>query len=366
MSTTDSVLAESGGQQSDPPPQLDDGQDQTEKRLSPVNADPPDDAAPGEPEAMTEAKNDEVDETTVAPASGAVEKEPNGPEPSASLDFRIPYLDGKVDGVEMFYRSVPEDVADFDWMDVSRLQTIFPARVIPTNGRKLGARQIPLALLIDAKTEHDKLVVVNWWRGMTSAEQAEESKSLRAVYRAPTRSNDLLPSTFFDELKTGYKKPIIRGEMPMGSPDNGRAASMEQQNLQQTDYIRRSEMNWTFRTISTAKELADNLSLPVPALYCAELDGTHVCDVEGCHYPALLRNRAKCCVHCRNWYPKEGYTRGGRGYLLLGPQYTNRKSFDPLCVCGDETCNSIGYSSNMVRIPSSFLAQLLIFLRRCL
>ena len=284
---------------------------------------------------------------------------PKAPTISAKLDHPIPYLSGRLDEskVEMYYTCIPKNIADFDWLDTARLQKIFPSRVVKKTGRKLGARQIPMALLIDAKTDHDKLVVVNWWRGMSGADQADESKELRTVYRGPTRSNDKLPATFFQDIETGYKKTGGRtgvggGTTAVGttltSPTGTGDSKLFNEQQHQPQNERRTDLNWTFRSVCTAQELAKNLSLPVAALYCAELDGDNACDVENCTYPALLRNRSKCCVHCRNWYPKQGYTRGGRGYLLLGPQYTNRKSFDPLCVCGDETCNSIGYSSNMV------------------
>jgi hypothetical protein len=225
--------------------------------------------------------------------------------------------------------------SDIDWTDGTSLQTVLPCLKTKT-GRKLGQRQIPQALLLDAETPHQKLWVVNWWRSLSSSQQSDEFEKLRLVYRAPTKSNEpfmlLLPAQ-----ETIHKA----------------APSTITTELQQPR--QESHISWSFLSISTSQELAEKLFCPVDALWCAEMDpnttNTTCCNVEHCPYPAITRNRNKCAWHRPYWYPRQD--KQNRGYLLLGPLYANRQQLAPLCICNDETCRGIGYACDMVRVPSN-------------
>lgn len=53
-------------------------------------------------------------------------------------------------------------------------------------------RQVPAALSQDAVTDADKLIVVNYWRGLSSSEQSKAFQDPKVVYKRPTTSNSLL------------------------------------------------------------------------------------------------------------------------------------------------------------------------------
>ena len=229
--------------------------------------------------------------------------------------------------------------SDVDWTDGTSLQTILPCLKTKT-GRKLGQRQIPQALLLDAETPHQKLWVANWWRSLSSSQQSDEFEELRLVYRAPTKSNEPFVLLFpIQETINYYQQKATPSAM-----------TTEPQQPQQ-----QSNIPWSFLSISTSQELAEKLYCPIDALWCAEMDpnttNTTTCNVEQCPYPAILRNRNKCAWHRAYWYPRQD--KQNRGYLLLGPLYANRQQLAPLCICNDETCRGIGYARDMVRVPSN-------------
>jgi hypothetical protein len=227
--------------------------------------------------------------------------------------------------------------SDIDWTDGTSLQTILPCLKTKT-GRKMGQRQIPQALLLDAKTPHQKLWVVNWWRSLTASQQSDEFVELRSFYRAPTKSNEpfLLLLPVQETINCRHK-----------ARPSTTITTEHQQPRQQ------SNVSWSFSSISTSQELAEKLYCPVDALWCAEIDpnANTTCTVEHCPYPAILRNRNKCAYHRAYWHPRQEMH--NRGYLLLGPLYANRQQFAPLCICNDETCRGIGYARDMVHIPSN-------------
>jgi hypothetical protein len=296
-------------------------------------------------------------QTTTAEAS------PSG-SPVVTLDHPLSYLDGKLAHVEMFYESIPATAPPVNWTDNADVRKTFPVRRQPGSSKEtLGSRQVPKCILMDAQTDHDKLIVVNWWRGLTKKEQAMEWEAIRAIYRQPSLSNDLLPKDYLKTLRSALPARTLRTSST-ATTLSGAMANPQQQQQDAGDSVETSFFNmgvpltkWSFRSISNAQELAEKLLIPVEALYCVVFDNTKPgleCSVSGCPYPAVLRNRHMCVVHCRQWYPRKGYIRGNRGHLLLGPSHYTHCGVrnDAICVCTDELCSAIGYSDDMVRLPS--------------
>jgi hypothetical protein len=70
---------------------------------------------------------------------------------------------------------------DINWHD--DLSVAFPA----IQGK--GSLAVPQCILLDASSNEGKLVVINWWRGLTTKEQEGYMEILQDYYRAPLRSN---------------------------------------------------------------------------------------------------------------------------------------------------------------------------------
>eukprot|EP00978_Attheya_sp_CCMP212_P019490 scaffold54696_cov60-Attheya_sp.AAC.1 len=101
------------------------------------------------------------------------------------LTTEIPFLRGKImeNSVVKYFSHIPDEVC---WDNRIGLQHHFK----PILGK--GVRQIPLALLQDARTDEDRLAIMNWWRGMSVEEQKESFTELKAHYISPSMSNKII------------------------------------------------------------------------------------------------------------------------------------------------------------------------------
>jgi hypothetical protein len=217
-------------------------------------------------------------------------------------------------GIEIIhYTEVP---ANLDWNDPNAVHEAYPPL------KNCAPRQVPLCLILEASSDEEKLVVVNWWRYLNTLQQPQVFQELRRFYRAPTRSKDLMR-----DFQTVDDKRKLREALPV----------------------------WGFRCMGSSQELADKLKLSCDQLYTANIEDNLQCKTEGCVYPAMCQNSGYCCRHRISFAPLSGKERGRRGYLLLGPTYT--KPNGRQCSCDDEICVSIGYSHSMTRFDVSRLPE---------
>lgn len=110
------------------------------------------------------------------------------------LSQPIPCLGNKLQSVRAVYQELPPHV---DWNNPKQLQQLFPCY----NG---GSRQIPLCLLLEAATDQDKLSVLNYWAGLSAAQQKEAVQALKDHFANPTVSNAPLPADYL------YKKRVTK------------------------------------------------------------------------------------------------------------------------------------------------------------
>jgi hypothetical protein len=108
------------------------------------------------------------------------------------LSVSIPFLDGKLEGVSVHYDVIP---AVINWEDSGNIQQVIPI----VRGR--GKRQVPQSLLLDAATAIDKLVVTNWWRGLTKEDQLVEIEALQRIYRVYSSSNAKLEDDYWEKMR---------------------------------------------------------------------------------------------------------------------------------------------------------------------
>jgi hypothetical protein len=211
----------------------------------------------------------------------------------------------------LFYTEIPENI---DWDDLKQLGNIYPS--FPSWFWKLrGERVFPRCLLLEAECPLGKLIIVNWWRGLSRAKQGALTNDMRVYYRAPTRSSSPL------QLHP-YKMK------------EAREAKAETQKMKKA---------WQFRSLTTCQELAEKVNISVEALYCAELDTSNgECVTDGCSYPAILHNRSHCILHRAAWFPLSHHGKLSRGHYLLGLEYV--KLGKVKCACSDPICEGIGYT----------------------
>jgi hypothetical protein len=112
------------------------------------------------------------------------------------LSKMIAFLDGKLDITTVYYDTVP---AQIDWKDGKSIQEAVPL----LSG--CGTRQVPQCLLLDADTAVDKLVVANWWRGLTKEGQLTEIEGLKRVYRTFTSSNEKLINDHWENMRNSIE-----------------------------------------------------------------------------------------------------------------------------------------------------------------
>jgi hypothetical protein len=111
------------------------------------------------------------------------------------LSKSIAFLDGKLN-VTVYYDTVP---AQIDWRDGKCIQEAVPL----LSG--CGTRQVPQCLLLDADTAMDKLVVANWWRGLTKEGQLAEIDGLKRVYKRFTSSNEKLINDHWESMRNSIE-----------------------------------------------------------------------------------------------------------------------------------------------------------------
>lgn len=203
------------------------------------------------------------------------------------------------------YASVPEDL---DWSDSVALDRSFPQFL------DHASRDVPVCLLLEAETNEERLVVVNWWRYLDSIQQPKAFQELRRYYRAPTKSKDPMR-----ELQEVHDKRKERQNAP----------------------------SWGFRGIATCQQLAQKLKLSCDMIQTANIEQDLICKSDGCIYPALCGNNGFCCLHRVSFAPLEGKERRKRGHFLIGSVYT--KPNTRLCSCNSDFCVGIGFSENMIR-----------------
>jgi hypothetical protein len=104
------------------------------------------------------------------------------------LSKSIHFLDGKLAGAPVYYATLPSAI---DWKDGKKINEVVPLL------KEFGARQVPQCLLLDAVSEMDKLVVTNWWRGLTKDGQSTEIEGMRRVYKSYTLSNEKLTNDYW-------------------------------------------------------------------------------------------------------------------------------------------------------------------------
>lgn len=313
----------------------------------------------------------------------------------------------------------------------------------PHTGRKkkFGRKTVPKCLFLECHTQHEQILLLNWWRSHTHDEQVQiqsydQHHGLKRYYRAPNRSaspfqyavqrysgggggggTDKNGTAVLDLVKEQERK--VDREMRMESaralklelglvveqrtqddfiPTNTNTTTMEEgsgvpEALEKTEtpsptprkYYKRTKrplvapnvMNAPlgFRAMQSTMDLMKRFDLSVDKLYCAEVvvlstnnnhNNTTRCRLETCPYPALMNNFQFCALHKQNWWAREGagLTNRGRGHLLLGPQYANRRTVDHIvasegtykrdpgaCSCVGPLCHAIGWSAEMVRVP---------------
>jgi hypothetical protein len=112
------------------------------------------------------------------------------------LSVSIPFLDEKLEGVSVYYDTIP---AGINWEDGGSIKDAIPIL------RGCGRRQVPQSLLLDAATAMDKLIVTNWWRGLTREAQTIEIEALQRVYRAYSSSNAKLLDGYWEKMRTSIE-----------------------------------------------------------------------------------------------------------------------------------------------------------------
>jgi hypothetical protein len=255
------------------------------------------------------------------------------------------------------YYKIPEEYIDtLDWDDGAIVTKVFPNF---GRGKSFGARQVPICFLRDAETIQEKLVVVNWWRGLTPDEQKELKWDMSCMYRAPTRSNS--PLQLFHQNPADFLKPrqaTIQQQQqqppPPPPPEKFISTTTSSTSSTQTQPPQKTKPPpLCFRSMQSCQELAIRLELDVDALYCATIEPSGCCCViENCQYPAIAHNRTHCAIHRRGWWPTsvgmEVHTKR-RGHMLLGLPYAHRLKL--CCSCSQPTCEAIGWSEHLTLIP---------------
>jgi hypothetical protein len=213
---------------------------------------------------------------------------------------------------KLYYTTIPSSVK---WEDTMSVQRVFPP--IPQCNKQC----VPLCLIEETTTNEERLVVVNWWRYITTLQVPHVLAELRKYYKSPMKSSERLPTLVsqVDKRKQYATQPT-----------------------------------WGFRCVQSTEELATKLRLSSDMLHTVSLEDEQ-CKLEGCVYPAVCNNNGYCCYHRVSFVPLKGKERGRRGYLLLGPTYT-RPNPRP-CSCNDETCVGIGYSPIMIRLDTTRLSK---------
>jgi len=94
-----------------------------------------------------------------------------------------------------------------------------------------------------------------------------------------------------------------------------------------------------FEDVKNEADFAEAISVPKAAIQLIEPTG-ETCSREGCNFPAINRNRGKCPLHEKRFYPKKGYERGwelqGIKYLCpIGPSKGRGCSCDMPQSCAD-------------------------------
>jgi hypothetical protein len=213
---------------------------------------------------------------------------------------------------KLYYTTIPSSVK---WEDTTSVQRVFPP--IPQCNKQC----VPLCLIEETTTDEERLVVVNWWRYITTLQVPHVLADLRKYYKSPMQSSEKLPTLVsqVDKRKQYATQPT-----------------------------------WGFRCVQSTEELATKLRLSSDMLRSVSLEDEQ-CKLESCVYPAVCNNNGYCCYHRVSFVPLKGKERGRRGYLLLGPTYT-RQNPRP-CSCNDETCVGIGYSPIMIRLDTTRLSK---------
>lgn len=115
------------------------------------------------------------------------------------LSVEIPYITKKLEFVPFFFRDPP---GDLDWGDSNAVRTKYP----PLKG--YGRLRPPYCLMLDAATDQDKLVIINWWRLKKHEHQKQELEDLRAVYATPHASNRPVPDDYWDRMKKSDERRL--------------------------------------------------------------------------------------------------------------------------------------------------------------
>ena len=180
-----------------------------------------------------------------------------------SLTGPHPYFDdnsNNSDGEQWTYCQVydtPVEEGVVDWKNVKSIESAYPQ--IPN----YGARQIPIALILDCSNEEDRFTVVNFWRSQSKQTQATMFTSLRNFYRAPRSHNE--------KLDDDDKRKIIHGHL---HPNGGRRKTpltdnkmllLFQNNTSLNRYcrfhaIRRRTLSTTNTTSATTSTISDDTS----------------------------------------------------------------------------------------------------------
>jgi hypothetical protein len=109
----------------------------------------------------------------------------------AFLSSKIRHVLALVD--ESNIPSILKDVNCPDWKRGAPLSAAIKA-ILPRGSKQLIDRQIPQGLLLDAKTLHDKLIVINWWLSLGKDAKTTAFEDLKRIYDRPTVSNDRHPA----------------------------------------------------------------------------------------------------------------------------------------------------------------------------
>ena len=130
--------------------------------------------------------------------------------PNISSASDIPFLKHKLRRLKVIHTEadVPPEMRDLNsdlWRKAGFVKNKFRAK-----GWKPVARVFPFALLDQAKTLTDRMIVVNWWIQQSPEQQAELWKVIRTIFTRPQRSSS--PLGKWCALKAAEKEAIRQQE----------------------------------------------------------------------------------------------------------------------------------------------------------
>jgi len=333
------------------------------------------------------------------------------------LNNRVPWFKDHLipSSLPVKYIEYPPD-SDWESMGHKEMTQMFPFWKM-NNGRSLGKKQIPRCLMLDSKTDKERLVVLNWWRSQTEDQQVKirSHEGLQRYYRAPMRSaspfqfaqqrygkglhaldlekehehqadrkarvalaKELEEQAAADRASTALAAVVTNDGDEQDTNTDERTTTAQtttttvKNSIQgmKTIFVRPTVANAPlgFKTVQSTFDLVQRFNLSVDILYCARTI-PETCIIKDCVYPALDQNRGCCALHKQNWWVRKMgcQPQRRRGHLLLGSEYATRRTVEDViapkgvhrvapvpCGCNNELCEGIGWSADTVRVPKYY------------